>query len=672
MTSLNLTQREIDYIGRVVETEVPRSIARRNPDTYADMVKAVTDTIINRVASPSFPNTVEGVINQNRQFSKIAGPKSYKAKNGKRIALNPYGKVSKAPKASELVQNTVNSHIQARINGAPSIVGGALHYANPAYSSRSNQGWISKLDGPRLGVGTAVHHHGTAPGYKPAPEVTLSAEGFGSSPATQLAQSDIPVPAQRPQQFDAGGILNPDQVPSMSLINEAQALPVPDSGGLLRDYSNITSQTPANAYVDQSPLEAAPVDRVQRASLRPAIRPRDIAASSPVGALPSSPPEVPVDSAMADMSRMTQGLGQTPQDQINTAGLLALPRTAPSIPQPAQRAPQAPQDLPEPRRVQTVSIRPETPQADPIGAINQSELLSLPSGPPQIGGVPIAGPTPNSDVLANPESYPDELTYQQAVAAQPLPMAQPMPSTPLAPFPATPQPVQAPVAAVAPPQAFPPAPQAMAPSFAQAPSGGAFPSAPEPYQPPTASGMDVWQGRALEGIASDGTQLTRAANGDVYRYNPTYDHTQRVGPDGAAIGGVMPGRVEGPANQGSIGLSMPSFPSIGQPQTQMGSMVRGAAGSVAGGMLGGLIAGPLGGLLGSAVGSNLARGQGILGNNGRQITGARGNPYPNAPSRTNDGISEAQRQRNIDRSEQSGRFSSRAIDAARTGRGGLF
>jgi hypothetical protein len=157
MSELNLTEQDVDYIGRVVATEVPHHIRSSHPQEYARMVAAVTDTILNRVASPDFPSTVEGVLNENRAFSKITGPSR----------LSPYGSVDRAPSAPDYVQNIVTGHLQSRLDGAPSIVGDSLHYANPNHSDRRNlEGWINPMieaGAQRFGVGDAVHYHGTEP-----------------------------------------------------------------------------------------------------------------------------------------------------------------------------------------------------------------------------------------------------------------------------------------------------------------------------------------------------------------------------------------------------------------------------------------------------------------------------------------------------------------------------
>jgi hypothetical protein len=176
MANVNLTQRDIDYISRVVATEVPASLQRTAPDQYKAMVEAVVDTITNRVASTGFPDSVEAVVNQSRQFSKIAGPSN----------LNPYGSVKNAPKANEGLQKMVETHLTQRANGKPSTVGNSVNYANPNYSTPNNLGWISDManaGGVTLGVGDAIHIHGNAPGAKVPDKYTLSVPGAIGNPS---------------------------------------------------------------------------------------------------------------------------------------------------------------------------------------------------------------------------------------------------------------------------------------------------------------------------------------------------------------------------------------------------------------------------------------------------------------------------------------------------------
>ena len=184
MSGLDLTSREADWIAAVAQTEVPQSIARNNPDVYAAMVNGVVDTILNRVVSPRFPDTVEGVLNQSRQFTKITGPSS----------RNPYGSVQNTPAAPQSTRAAVQSHLEARAGGAPSSIGGNLHYANPNHSDQSNLiGWINPMieaGATPLGVGDAVHYHGTDPtgNFSPIEAQLAGLEGF-------TAQQGPPIPA---------------------------------------------------------------------------------------------------------------------------------------------------------------------------------------------------------------------------------------------------------------------------------------------------------------------------------------------------------------------------------------------------------------------------------------------------------------------------------------------
>lgn len=211
MANVHLTQRDVDYIARVVDTEVPRSIQRRNPAEYNRMVRAVVDTVTNRMASGQFPSTATGVLNQRRQFSKITGPSS----------LNPYGSVQQTPRAPASVRNLVMDHVATRAAGAPPSIGGALNYANPNFSSKSNLGWIGDMisaGAQKLGVGKSVHYHGNAPGTTPVGDYSVSAES--------MPGSFVPRPTPRGGLFQVegvGGILSAID-PATPVSVERQAL----------------------------------------------------------------------------------------------------------------------------------------------------------------------------------------------------------------------------------------------------------------------------------------------------------------------------------------------------------------------------------------------------------------------------------------------------------------
>lgn len=226
MAEVQLTQRDIDYISRVVDTEVPPSLARTNPAEYERMVQAVVDTVTNRVASEQFPNRTIDVLNQDRQFSKISGPSS----------LDPYGSVQNAPRASQRAQDAVYDYVAARAQGAPRTAGGAVNYANPNYSSARNlTSWIDPMiaaGAQAFGVGNATHYHGNAPGMRSVEDYSLRADNMpsGNIP-TPTFRDDIPgqsssatgimaaIDPATPVGVERGGLLDAPSAPyDMSLF----------------------------------------------------------------------------------------------------------------------------------------------------------------------------------------------------------------------------------------------------------------------------------------------------------------------------------------------------------------------------------------------------------------------------------------------------------------------
>lgn len=186
MAPVKLTDKDIDYLVRLVATEADPRLLNTRQEDYVAQVHGIVDTVLNRVAAGHWGDSVEKVANANRQFSKIAGPSS----------LDPYGSVDKVPDGiiPAMLPNIVTSWVTARSSGTPSSVGGNLHYANPTFSDVSNLDWINALDGPKLGYGNSTHVHGTTAGYKP---VEASVQYGAPKPVTASRQLD-----QRRIQFD--------------------------------------------------------------------------------------------------------------------------------------------------------------------------------------------------------------------------------------------------------------------------------------------------------------------------------------------------------------------------------------------------------------------------------------------------------------------------------------
>ena len=184
MSRITLTDEDRHLINLLASTEVDHRLYRRDPEEYRRQVAGVVDTVINRVASDQFPDTVAGVANQKRQFSKITGPKK----------LDPYGDVSKVPDSvgPKFFDQAVEAHLDARSSGVPSSVGGGLHYANPKFSDASNLKWINKLEGPTFGSGQMIHKHGTTAGFDPV-EASLAPTDTAIAAINELA----PIPAMQ-------------------------------------------------------------------------------------------------------------------------------------------------------------------------------------------------------------------------------------------------------------------------------------------------------------------------------------------------------------------------------------------------------------------------------------------------------------------------------------------
>ncbi|MFX5344411.1 cell wall hydrolase, partial [Acinetobacter baumannii] len=71
MVSIN--DQDVDALARVGESEVGNFDAKFGEKVFTDAIGAVIDTVFNRVVYPSaeFPKSIQGVINQPKQFSAI-------------------------------------------------------------------------------------------------------------------------------------------------------------------------------------------------------------------------------------------------------------------------------------------------------------------------------------------------------------------------------------------------------------------------------------------------------------------------------------------------------------------------------------------------------------------------------------------------------------------------
>ncbi|PCD03610.1 hypothetical protein COC42_04395 [Sphingomonas spermidinifaciens] len=147
--TLSLSEADVLNIKKTLQTEWVQSAG----DAQAH---GIVDTILNRTASGHWGDSVADVVNARNQFSDINGPIS------RRDGRNSVDDIP-ASQISARVDRLVDDYLAARAAGQPSSIGSHLNYANPHFSSANNLGWINALDGPVLGRGNAVHHHGTVP-----------------------------------------------------------------------------------------------------------------------------------------------------------------------------------------------------------------------------------------------------------------------------------------------------------------------------------------------------------------------------------------------------------------------------------------------------------------------------------------------------------------------------
>ena len=156
--TLRLSETDVLNIKKTLQTEWVQSAGTAQ-------AHGIIDTVLNRVASGRWGDTVADVVNARNQFSDINGPVS---RRDQRSSVEQFP----AARISERVDQLVDSYLAERAAGRGSSIGSHLNYANPIYADAVNLGWVNALDGPVLGRGDAIHRHGTTPDlerFRPEP-----------------------------------------------------------------------------------------------------------------------------------------------------------------------------------------------------------------------------------------------------------------------------------------------------------------------------------------------------------------------------------------------------------------------------------------------------------------------------------------------------------------------
>ena len=165
MPAISISELDLDALARTARSEVGH-FGKYGDDQLEGGVEAVVDTIINRSIHPSYPGTIQDVVDQKAQFSAIGGPGGTKT-------------WSKLPAAGDRITRIVSLHVTGRANGKASTVRGATHFLNPHHSSPSAlKAWGNHVVKNAIAVWGSpakkdVHYHGFAPGVAPPPHYSL-------------------------------------------------------------------------------------------------------------------------------------------------------------------------------------------------------------------------------------------------------------------------------------------------------------------------------------------------------------------------------------------------------------------------------------------------------------------------------------------------------------------
>jgi hypothetical protein len=161
-----LTLADVINLKKIASTEVVQSLRGA---AFTNQVHGVVDTVLNRLVSGKWGDSVADVGNAPWQFSGINSN-----------LRSAYGSLEDMPAnhIKKKVALEVDRWLEKRAAGEPSSVSNHLNYLNPHHSSTKSLkewGWDvvrqAKAEGLVYGRGRAVHYHGTAAGnerWRPA------------------------------------------------------------------------------------------------------------------------------------------------------------------------------------------------------------------------------------------------------------------------------------------------------------------------------------------------------------------------------------------------------------------------------------------------------------------------------------------------------------------------
>lgn len=167
MTTISLSPDDIMLLSALAQAEAGGMVDAGVADPR-EAYGSVADVVLNRMASPVYPDTVSEIISQKAQFEPVS----------------KYGGADKLPKPSSDTVAALKAYLEDRAKGLEGVVGKATNFLNPFYSgSKARQTWAKDyMKWPSIGKGKNVHFFGS---LTDVPDYSV-ALGEGDSPLADL------------------------------------------------------------------------------------------------------------------------------------------------------------------------------------------------------------------------------------------------------------------------------------------------------------------------------------------------------------------------------------------------------------------------------------------------------------------------------------------------------
>lgn len=215
MTTLSLSPDDIMLLSALAQAEAGGMVDAGVADPR-EAYGSVADVVLNRMASPVYPDTVSDIISQKAQFEPVS----------------KYGGADKLPKPSGDTIAAIKAYLEDRAKGLDGVVGKATNFLNPFYSgSKARSTWAKDyMKWPSIGKGKNVHFFGS---LTDVPDYSV-ALGEAASPTAELFSG-------------ADGLAS-------TLANAGDLAPLGESASMMADLGAIDAASPATAMAAATPL----------------------------------------------------------------------------------------------------------------------------------------------------------------------------------------------------------------------------------------------------------------------------------------------------------------------------------------------------------------------------------------------------------------------------------